>query len=108
MCFLIYVQPVLTRLAGGVWPEPQRFPLPAAFTQTKKAGRREFWRAKLIRGADGEVSTAKFPRDGSGLISSLREADGLIEVAEDVSEVKAGDIVDFIPFTEFGLPSSRA
>jgi molybdopterin molybdotransferase len=33
----------------------------------------------------------------------LREADGLIEVPEDVEEVRAGDLVDFIPFSEFGL-----
>ena len=69
-------------------------------------GRREFWRAKLTRAADGRLQVAKFPRDGSGLISSLREADGLIEVQEDVTEVKEGELVDFIPFTEFGLPSS--
>jgi len=106
VCFLIYVTPVLTRLAGGAWPEPHRFPLPSSFTQGKKAGRREFWRAKLTRAADGRLKVAKFPRDGSGLISSLREADGLIEVPEDVTEVKEGDMVDFIPFTEFGLTSS--
>lgn len=104
VCFLIYVRPVLTRLAGGAWPEPHRFPLPAAFTQKKKAGRREFWRARLTQAPDGRLNVAKFPRDGSGLISSLREADGLIEVAEDVTEVREGDLVDFIPFTEFGLP----
>jgi molybdopterin molybdotransferase len=108
VCFVIYVRPVLTRLAGGAWPEPQRFPLPAAFTQTKKQGRREFWRAKLTRAADGRLQVAKFPRDGSGLISSLREADGLIEIGEDATEVKKGQIVDFIPFTEFGLPSCQA
>ena len=106
VCFLIYVRPVLTRLAGGEWPEPRRFPLPAAFTQKKKAGRREFWRAMLTKSASGELQVAKFPRDGSGLIASLREADGLIEVAEDVTEVEAGDLVDFIPFTEFGLPAA--
>jgi molybdopterin molybdotransferase len=105
VCFRIYVRPVLTRLAGGGWPEPHRFPLLAAFAQKKKLGRREFWRAKLIRGSGGRLSVAKFPRDGSGLISSLREADGLIEVPEDVAEVKEGELVDFIPFTEFGLPS---
>ena len=108
VCFLIYVRPVLTRLAGGEWPEPHRFPLPAAFAQKKKVGRREFWRARLTRGAGGQISVAKFPRDGSGLISSLREADGLIEVPEDVADVKEGDIVEFIPFTEFGLPSSQS
>lgn len=104
VCFLMYVRPVLTRLAGGTWPEPQRFALPAAFTQKKKPGRREFWRARLTRAPDGKLQAAKFPRDGSGLISSLREADGLIDVAEDVTEVREGDLVDFIPFTEFGLP----
>ncbi|MGB6906631.1 MAG: molybdopterin molybdotransferase MoeA, partial [Methyloceanibacter sp.] len=103
VCFLIYVRPVLARLAGGTWPEPVRYPIPAAFTQSKKPGRREFWRAQLTR-KDGRLAVAKFPRDGSGLISSLRDADGLVEVAEEVSEVKEGDLVDFIPFTEFGLP----
>jgi molybdopterin molybdotransferase len=105
VCFIIYVRPVLTRLAGGTWPEPQRFPLPAAFTQKKKVGRREFWRARLANDASGKVVVLKFPRDGSGLISSLREADGLIEVAEDVAEVKQGDLVDFVPFSSFGLPA---
>ena len=105
VCFLIYVRPVLTRLAGGVWPEPVSFPLPASFAQKKKVGRREFWRARLNR-TGGRLSVAKFARDGSGLISSMREADGLIDVAEDVSEVREGDMVDFIPFTEFGLPPS--
>ena len=106
VCFLIYVRPVLTRLAGGTWPEPNRFPLPAAFAQRKKAGRREFWRAALTKDADGRLQAVKFPRDGSGLISSLREADGLIEVGEEVTEIAHGDLVDFIPFTEFGLPPS--
>jgi molybdopterin molybdotransferase len=52
---------------------------------------------------EGRLSVAKFPRDGSGLISSLRDADGLIEIPEEVSEVKEGNTVDFIPFAELGL-----
>jgi molybdopterin molybdotransferase len=102
VCFLMYVRPVLTRLAGGLWPEPTRFPVQSNFTQKKKVGRREFWRAQLVR-ENGQLAVAKFPRDGSGLISSLREADGLIEVSEDMDEVRAGELVDFIPFSEFGL-----
>jgi molybdopterin molybdotransferase len=104
VCFLIYVRPVLARLEGGAWPEPARFSLPAAFFQMKKRGRREFWRARLVKGEGGGLEAAKFPRDGSGLISSLCESDGLIEVPEEVEEVRAGDRVDFIPFTELGLP----
>ena len=103
VCYLIYVRPVLTRLAGGTWPEAARFPVPAAFNQNKKIGRREFWRAKLTRNNEGQLVVSKFPRDGSGLISSLREADGLIEIAEDVGEIRVGQMVDFIPFSEFGL-----
>lgn len=102
VCFLIYVRPVLTRLGGGMWPEPHRFPLPAAFSQKKKVGRREFWRATLISESGKGLQVAKFPRDGSGLISSLREADGLIEVVEEVGEVTEGELVNFIPFSEFG------
>jgi molybdopterin molybdotransferase len=102
VCFLIYVRPVLRRLAGGTWAEPVRYPIAAAFTQTKKKGRREFWRAKLTR-KYGKLAVEKFARDGSGLISSLRETDGLIEIAEHVTEVRDGELVNFIPFTEFGL-----
>ena len=103
VCFLMYVRPVLTRLAGGKWPEPARYLVPAAFTQKKKRGRREFWRARLAEDVDGHLVVTKFPRDGSGLISSLREADGLIEVPEDVESVRTGELADFIPFSEFGL-----
>ena len=103
VCFLIYVRPVLTRLAGGAWSEPVRYPVPAGFTQRKKKGRREFWRARLAQVLDGGLLVTKFPRDGSGLISSLREADGLIEVAEHVENVRTGEFVNFIPFSEFGL-----
>ncbi len=103
VCYLIYVRPVLTRLAGGAWPEPTRFPVRAAFSQNKKVGRREFWRATLARDVEGQLVAAKCPRDGSGLISSLREAGGLIEIAEGIGDVRAGQMVDFIPFSEFGL-----
>lgn len=105
VCYLIYVRPVIMRLAGGAWPEPVRFPIRAGFSQRKKPGRREFWRARLTRGEDGGLVAAKFPRDGSGLISSLRDSDGLIEVAEPVEEINAGELVDFIPFSEFCLGS---
>jgi len=104
VCFLLYVRPVLVRLGGGDWPEPVRYPLKAAFSvPKKKTGRREFWRGFLVPGADGTMAAGKFERDGSGLITGLRTADGLIEVAEDVTGVREGDMVAFIPFTEFGI-----
>ncbi|MDA7946873.1 MAG: molybdopterin molybdotransferase MoeA [Hyphomicrobiaceae bacterium] len=104
VCFLLYVQPVLVRLGGGAWPEPARFPLKAAFSVAKKkTGRREFWRGFLVPDNGGSLRAGKFDRDGSGLITGLREADGLIEIGEDVTEVREGDEVAFIPFSEFGI-----
>lgn len=104
VCFLLYVRPVLVRLGAGHWPEPARYPLKAAFTvPKKKTGRREFWRGYLAPDENGVLRAGKFERDGSGLITGLREADGLIEVGEDATHVKEGDMVSFIPFTEFGI-----
>ena len=106
VCFLLYVRPVLVRLAGGDWPEPVRYPLQAAFSvPRKKTGRREFWRGFLTQGANGALAVEKFARDGSGLISSLRAADGLIEVGEDETQVEQGQQVAFIPFSQFGISS---
>jgi molybdopterin molybdotransferase len=101
--YLLYVQPVLARLQGMTWREPQRYPVAAGFAvKKKKTGRREFWRGWIETGESG-ARVNKFARDGSGLISGLRAATGLIEVTEEVSEVREGDLVDFIPFTEFGI-----
>ena len=104
VCFLLYVRPALVTLGGGSWAEPARYPLKAAFAvPNKKTGRREFWRGFVTTGKDGVLRAGKFERDGSGLITGLCEADGLIEVGEDVSEVNEGDEIAFIPFTEFGI-----
>lgn len=105
VCFALYVRPALLRLAGARWREPRRVMLEAAFEMPKKkAGRREFLRGILVEEPDGIRRVAKFPRDGSGLITGLREADGLIEIPEESTGVAEGDLVCFIPFTEFGLP----
>ena len=104
VCFLMYVRPALGQLSGGDWIEPARYPLPASFEiGQKKPGRREFLRGILSKNSNGNIEISKFQRDGSGLISSLRQSDGLIEITEDVTELNKGDMVDFIPFSEFGI-----
>jgi molybdopterin molybdotransferase len=103
VCFLIYVFPMLRALGGATWREPRRWQLPATFDiPHRKLGRREFWRGSLVAD-NGRMAVDKFKRDGSGLISGLRAADGLIEAAEEVAAVRRGQTVDFIPFTEFGI-----
>ncbi|WP_287958285.1 gephyrin-like molybdotransferase Glp [Filomicrobium sp.] len=105
VCFLMYVFPLLRKLSGAQWFEPHRIRLPADFEVAKrKIGRREFWRGMMVP-SDTGLRAGKFKRDGSGLISGLRAADGIIEVAEDVPHVQPGDMVQFIPFSEYGIPS---
>ncbi len=106
VCFLMYVWPMLRRLGGGEFREPRRLKLQAVFDFTgRKPGRREFWRGTLVEGAGGTLAVDKFMRDGSGLISGLRAADGLIDIPEEHGDVHTGDLVDFIPFSEFGIAS---
>lgn len=103
VCFLMYVWPIIQQMAGITWREPRRFPLPADFEfANRKVGRREFWRGTTRQTDTGMVVT-KYPRDGSGLISGLRAADGLIDIPEDIPFIERGQTVDFIPFSEFGI-----
>jgi molybdopterin molybdotransferase len=103
ICFLRFARPVLTALGGGRWPEPRAFLVPASFVMKKKPGRREYLRARLTRDADGRLWAEKVLREGSGILTSLAEADGLVELAEDSTGVAQGDLVEFVPFSEFGL-----
>jgi len=104
VCFLMYVFPVLRSLGGAGFPEPKRIHLPACFeVRNRKPGRREFWRGTMKMTDDG-ARIDKYPKDGSGLISSLREANGLIDMPDDSARsVNKGDLVAFIPFSEFGI-----
>jgi molybdopterin molybdotransferase len=103
VCALLYVWPVARHLAGEPWIEPRRLFFPAGFEiARRKQGRREFFRGWLEH-EGSRIAAKKYPRDGSGLISSLRAASGLIEIREDVKAVREGDSVAFIPFSEFGI-----
>jgi len=102
VCFLLYVYPLIQSLGGAGWRRARRYTMPAAFSMSKKPGRREFIRGMLDE-TERELRARNYVRTGSGLISSLREADGLIEIPEDVTSIAPGDPVAFIPFTEFGI-----
>ncbi len=98
--FLRLARPALLRLAGARTVEPHLFRVTAGFDHRKKRNRREYVRARLERAADGALTAVKFPREGAGILSSLVEADGLVELAEDVTDVTMGTPVDFLPFAE--------
>lgn len=105
VCFVLYVRQALLALSGANWREPRRLILEADFEiDGKKPDRREFLRGLLVDSETGIRRVARYPRDGSGLITSLREADGLVEIPEDVTAIARGEPVRFLPFSEVGLP----
>jgi molybdopterin molybdotransferase len=55
-------------------------------------------RANIRRGADGGLEALKFPREGAGLLSSLIETDGLVELSESATRVEPGETVAFLPY----------
>ena len=68
------------------------------FDYRKKAGRREFVRAKLVRCADGQDEAHKHPVDGAGVLTSLTRTDGLSSCSESVETVRVGDYLEFIAY----------
>jgi len=96
--FVRVVRPLLLRLAGAE-PDPL-VPLPvrAAFSYRKRKGRREYVRVALRAAADGAVEAVKFAREGAGVITSLTETAGLVELFEDVTTVEPGSTVGFLPY----------
>jgi molybdopterin molybdotransferase len=70
----------------------------ATFAYRKRRGRREYVRASLRRAADGVVEAVKFPRDGAGVITSLTETDGLVELGEEATAIEPGTMVGFLSY----------
>jgi molybdopterin molybdotransferase len=95
-----FARPLLLGLAGASPRPPLGFRVRCAEALRKKRGRREWLRARLETGQDGEPVARRFPRDGAGILTSLVESDGLIELGEDATDVAAGAFVDFLPFSE--------
>ncbi|MGR3292293.1 MAG: molybdopterin-binding protein, partial [Paracoccaceae bacterium] len=99
ICTLIFARPALSVLAGGQWTSPQGFDVPADFEKNKKPGRREYLRARINDAGRVEV----FASEGSGRISGISWADGLVELADEAMHIQPGDRVRYIPYSSFGL-----
>jgi len=80
--------------------DPRLFRVRAEFEHKKKRDRREWVRARLDALPDGTLVARKFPRQGAGVLSSMVEADGLVELPEDLTHLATGTMVDFLPFNE--------
>jgi molybdopterin molybdotransferase len=98
VCTLIFARPAFGLMAGAGWQDPQGFQVPAAFEKRKKPGRREYLRARM---RDGRVEV--FKSEGSGRISGLSWAEGLVELPDEAVTITPGDMVRYLPFGSFGV-----
>ncbi|CUH87760.1 Molybdopterin molybdenumtransferase [Phaeobacter sp. CECT 5382] len=98
VCTLIFARPAMGLMAGASWQSPQGFEVPAGFEKRKKPGRREYLRARM---RDGRVEV--FKSEGSGRISGLSWAEGLVELRDSAADISSGDPVRFIPYDSFRL-----
>jgi molybdopterin molybdotransferase len=96
--FVHVVRPTILALSGARPMPLVPMPVRAAFTYKKKIARREYVRVNLRRDDDGAIEAVKFPREGAGLLSSLVDTDGLVELGEQVTRVEPGQIVGFLSY----------
>jgi len=104
--FMMVARPMLLRLSGvalaNVWPRAYR--LPALFDfPGKKTGRTEFLRGFLVQDGPEVAGVDRFPREGSGLLTSMVAADGLIWLNDAHGPVTRGQAVPFVPFAELDV-----
>ena len=98
VAFVTLARPVLLALAGAQVAAPARYPVTAGFSHAKKPGRREFLRVRLEAGLPPRA--VKAGPDGSGILSALAAADGLIDLPEDSTGLVVGDTAAYLPFNE--------
>ncbi len=103
LTFAFFARPLLAKLAGFVLPPPRGFAVIADFRFAKKPGRREWLRASLYPGQNGEWLARKYPQDGAAAIGSLTGSDGVLELPEALTKVAPGDRLLFYPFEMLGL-----
>jgi molybdopterin molybdotransferase len=96
--FVRVVRPLLLRLAGAEPAPLTPLPVRAAFAYKKKSGRREYVRVALRAGADGAMEAVKYAQDGAGVITSLTETAGLVELGEDTTAIAPGATVGFLSY----------
>jgi len=96
--FLAFVRPALLQMMGAN-AAPQ--PLLKARSQEamrKKPGRTEYQRGWVSNAADGSLQVKTTGNQGSGVLSSMAQANGLIVLPHDQGNVAVGDSIDVLMF----------
>jgi molybdopterin molybdotransferase len=96
--FVRVVRPLLLRLSGALAEPLIAMPARATFSYRKRSGRREYVRVALRAAADGVIEAVKYLQDGAGVLTSLTQTDGLVELPEGVTKVEPGDTVGFLSY----------
>jgi molybdopterin molybdotransferase len=97
--FLIIARPALLKLSGASDLLPRLYKVQSGFDYRKKLYRREYVRVNLTIDNTGDLVAHKFPRDGAGILSSLVESEGIIELPEETTQLRKGEMIEFLPFT---------
>jgi molybdopterin molybdotransferase len=96
--FLAFVRPALQRMMG-MTPRPQPLLQARSLERLrKKPGRTEYQRGLVRHGPDGTLEVAATGNQGSGVLSSMVQANGLIVLHHEQGNVEPGDRVDVMMF----------
>ena len=96
--FLAFVRPALERMMGSDAPPPPLLKATSQEAMRKKPGRTEYQRGIVTTAGDGSLQVRTTGNQGSGVLSSMVQANGLIVLHHAQGEVKAGDAVDVMMF----------
>jgi molybdopterin molybdotransferase len=96
--FLAFVRPALLRLMGSTAPLPPLLKAQSLEILRKKPGRTEYQRGIVSNAADGSLTVRTTGNQGSGVLSSMVQANGLIVLHHQQGHVAPGDVVDVMMF----------
>jgi molybdopterin molybdotransferase len=97
--FLAFVRPALLRLMGCAdTAQPPLLRARSLEPMRKKPGRTEYQRGIVSTGADGQLQVRTTGNQGSGVLSSMVQANGLIVLHHAQGNVAIGDAVDVMVF----------
>lgn len=97
--FLAFVRPALQKLMGGTATAPVLLQAKSLEPLRKKPGRTEYQRGIVSQAADGSLTVRITGNQGSGVLSSMVEANGLIVLHHSQGNVAVGDSVDVMMFS---------
>jgi molybdopterin molybdotransferase len=96
--FLALVRPALLQMMGAKATSAPMLRAKSTMAIQKKAGRTEYQRGIVSTNANDELVVQTTGNQGSGVLSSLVQANGLIVLAHEKNDVAIGDVVDVMMF----------